>query len=246
MIGIVSAELMKLFKGDKVKNHKILICDDNEATHEMLSVYFDAEGMGYYSVFNGRTALKKAKDEKFDLIILDVMMPGLLGTDVCREIRKFSEVPIIMLSGKGEEIDRILGLELGADDYVVKPFSPREVMVRIKKILKRRETKKTFSENKITLSNLSIDLDRYEVKIAGEKIVLTPKELEIFYYLVANQGQVFLREQLLDKIWGYDYYGDTRAVDTQIKRLRKKLYRADNNFEIKSIYGVGYKFEIQL
>ena len=227
-----------------MKKPRVLICDDNEATHQILSVYLEAEGMRHYSVFNGQSALKKAESENYDLIVLDVMMPGLTGTEVCREIRKFSEVPIIMLTGKGEEIDRILGLELGADDYVLKPFSPREVVVRIKRIIKRLEVQKVTTAKKIVLDNLSIDLDRYEVKIAGDKIELTPKELEILYFLVENQGQVFSREQLLDKIWGYDYFGDTRAVDTQIKRLRKKLSQGDHLFEIKSVYGVGYKFEL--
>lgn len=228
-----------------MKKPRVLICDDNEATHQILSVYLEAEGMRHYSVFNGRSALKKAQTDNYDLIVLDVTMPGMLGTEVCSEIRKFSEVPIIMLTGKGEEIDRILGLELGADDYVLKPFSPREVVVRIKRILKRLESQQATMAKKVVVANLSIDLDRYEVKIAGEKIELTPKELEIFYFLVENQGQVFSREQLLDKIWGYDYYGDTRAVDTQIKRLRKKLGQGDHHFEIKSVYGVGYKFEME-
>lgn len=228
-----------------MKKPRILICDDNEATHQILSVYLEAEGMRHNSVFNGQSALKKAMSENYDLIVLDVMMPGMSGIEVCCEIRKFSEVPIIMLTGKGEEIDRIVGLEMGADDYVLKPFSPREVVVRIKRILKRLVSLKVTTAKIIALDNLSIDLDRYEVKIAGEKIELTPKELEIFYFLVENQGQVFSREQLLDKIWGYDYYGDTRAVDTQIKRLRKKLGQKDHRFEIKSVYGVGYKFEMQ-
>lgn len=228
-----------------MKKPRILICDDNEATHQILSVYLEAEGMRYHSVFNGRSALKMAESQNYDLIVLDVMMPGLSGTEVCREIRKFSEVPIIMLTGKGEEIDRILGLEMGADDYVLKPFSPREVAIRIKRILKRLEVRQVTMAKKITLDNLlTIDLDRYEVKIAGNKIELTPKELEIFYFLVENQGQVFSREQLLDKIWGYDYFGDTRAVDTQIKRLRKKLDQGNHLFEIKAVYGVGYKFEM--
>lgn len=229
-----------------MKKPTILICDDNQVTHDVLSVYLDAAEMSHISVFNGTTALEKAEHERIDLIILDVLMPGLSGTEVCREIRKFSEVPIIMITGRGAEIDRILGLEMGADDYLVKPFSPREVVVRIKKMLKRFEPKKVPAENRIELNDLSVDMDQYEVKIAGNKIACTPKEVEIFYFLVKYGGQVFSREQLLDKIWGYDYYGDTRAVDTQIKRLRKKLDRPENNFEIKSVYGVGYKFEMRL
>ena len=225
----------------------ILICDDNIATHEALSVYLKNDGMSYASAYDGEKALDMAKNAQFDLIILDIMMPRLFGTEVCKEIRKFSEVPILMLTAKGEEIDRIVGLEIGADDYVVKPFSPREVVTRIKTILKRitpKETTEKAEQKKLVFSDLTIDLDKYEVFIRGEKTEFTPKEIEIFYYLAENAGRVFSREQLLNKIWGYDYYGDTRAVDTQIKRLRKKLPENGVSFEIKSIYGVGYKFEV--
>lgn len=222
----------------------ILICDDSIATHETISAYLTAEGSTYVSAYDGAEALEMAKGGKFDLIILDVMMPKLFGTEVCKEIRKFSDVPILMLTAKGEEIDRIIGLEIGADDYVVKPFSPREVVTRIKTILKRSSPKEQTEQKKLIFSDLVIDLDKYEVFICGEKTDLTPKEIEIFYFLAQNVGRVFSREQLLSKIWGYDYFGDTRAVDTQIKRLRKKLPERGISFEIKSIYGVGYKFEV--
>lgn len=222
----------------------ILICDDNIATHETISAYLTAEGATYASAYDGVEALEMAKGEKFDLIILDIMMPKLFGTEVCKEIRKFSDIPILMLTAKGEEVDRIIGLEIGADDYVVKPFSPREVVTRIKTILKRSSPKEETKQKKLIFSDLIIDLDRYEVFIFGEKIDFTPKEIEIFYFLARNEGRVFSREQLLREIWGYDYFGDTRAVDTQIKRIRKKLPENGVSFEIKSIYGVGYKFEV--
>ncbi|MBU4540635.1 MAG: response regulator transcription factor [Firmicutes bacterium] len=227
-----------------MKAKKILICDDDRLTHEILSVYLNAEELRCHSVFNGRAALEKIANEAFDLVILDIMMPGLLGTDVCREIRKFSEVPIIMISAKDDEIDRILGLELGADDYIVKPFSPREVVLRIKKILTRLESGKNLVSKRIQQADLIIDLDQYVLKVSGDTIECTPKELELLYYLVKNTGKVFSREQLLSEVWGYDYFGDTRAVDTQIKRLRKKMEQTNHAFEIKSVYGIGYKFEV--
>lgn len=223
---------------------QILICDDNLSTHEALSVYLKNENMTYASAYNGQQALDMAKNGQFTLVILDIMMPKLLGTEVCKEIRKFSDVPILMLTAKDEEIDRILGLELGADDYVVKPFSPREVVTRIKTIVKRSTFKDTSPRKKLIFSDLMIDLDKYEVFIHGIQTEFTPKEIEVLYTLAEHTGQVFSREQLLNKIWGYDYYGDTRAVDTQIKRLRKKIPTKSVSFEIKSIYGVGYKFEV--
>lgn len=221
---------------------KILICDDSRAIHEALSAYLDSENMGYVSVFDGLSALQEARTNSFDLIILDIMMPGMIGTEVCKEIRKFSNVPIILLSAKGEEIDRILGLEIGADDYVVKPFSPREVVTRIKTILRRTSTD-TPQQKRISISDLIIDIEKYEVFVGGIKKDLTAKEIEILFYLANHKGIVFSREQILNHVWGYDYFGDTRAVDTQIKRIRKKIISDDIHFDIKSIYGVGYKFE---
>lgn len=212
-------------------------------THEAISAYLKMEDMDYVSVYDGETALRTAKNEKFDIIILDIMMPKLFGTEVCKEIRKFSDVPIILLTAKGEEIDRIIGLEIGADDYVVKPFSPREMIARIKTILRRTTMAAEKPEKTLIFSDLTIDIEKYEVLVKNKRIELTAKETEILFYLAKHNGIVFSREQILDHVWGYDYLGDTRAVDTQIKRLRKKLITKDVPFDIKSIYGVGYKFE---
>lgn len=223
----------------------ILICDDNDAVHETIGTYLENEGMTYDSAFDGEEALEKFKKLSPDLVILDLMMPKIFGIDVCREIRKTSNVPIIMLTAKGEEIDRIVGLEIGADDYIVKPFSPREVVVRIKAIFRRiGKSHEVLNRNVVSFDNLKIDLDKYEVTLNGEKIDVTPKECQILYFLSTNEGIVLSREEILDKVWGYDYFGDTRVVDTQIKRIRKKIPENDVKWSIKSVYGIGYKFEV--
>lgn len=225
----------------------ILICDDNEAVHETIGIYIENDGMTYSSAFDGEEAISKFKSINPDLIILDLMMPKIFGTEVCKEIRKISNVPIIMLTAKGEEIDKLIGLEIGADDYIVKPFSPREVVARIKTIFRRVNNVVGFEkdhENVINFYNLNIDLDKYEVNIDGEKIDATPKEIQILYLLASNKGKVLSREQILENVWGYDYFGDTRVVDNQIKRLRKKLPEKEVKWGIKSVYGVGYKFEV--
>ncbi|SKB36463.1 DNA-binding response regulator, OmpR family, contains REC and winged-helix (wHTH) domain [Acetoanaerobium noterae] len=230
------------------KNINILICDDNPAIHDTIGAYLKLEGMEYFSAFDGIEALEIFKKEQPDFVILDIMMPKMFGTQVCKEIRKISDVPILMLTAKGEEIDRIVGLEIGADDYVIKPFSPREVVTRVKAILRRYQSdSKKIEENKkiIKVDNLIVDLDKYLIEVDKCKIEATPKEIEILYLLVSNIGKVYTREQILSSIWGYDYFGDTRAVDTHIKRLRKKLPEIGTRWEIKSIYGVGYKFEVQ-
>ena len=223
----------------------ILICDDQVIIHETIGVYLKAEGMIYSSVYDGAEILEKFETINPDLIILDLMMPKIFGTEVCKLIRKKSNVPIIILSAKGEEIDRILGLEIGADDYIVKPFSPREVVARIRTIFRRIAPIAEIKEKILRFDQLIIDLEAYEIKINGEAIESTPKEIEIFYLLASNVGKVLDREQILASIWGYDYLGDTRAVDTHIKRLRKKLPIKSVNWEIKAIYGVGYKFEVR-
>jgi len=222
---------------------RILICDDQMIIHETLGVYFSNEGFEYCSAYDGVQALDLVKKESFDLIILDVMMPKMNGIDVCREIRKTSGVPIIMLTAKGEEIDRVLGLEFGADDYIVKPFSIRELTARVKAVLRRTVGTKEDGENKIIrLDDLEISLSSYEVRINGKTIDFTPKEVEILYLLAASPGRVFDREQILSSVWGYDYFGDTRAVDTQIKRIRQKMSASDCKWGIRTVYGVGYKF----
>ncbi|MFZ5974235.1 MAG: response regulator transcription factor [Bacillota bacterium] len=228
------------------KTQHVLICDDQPIIHETLRMYLEAEGFTYVSAFDGEQALQLAQTEKPDIIVLDLMMPGLSGTDVCREIRKTSNVPIIMLTAKGEEIDRILGLELGADDYIVKPFSPREVVARIKAVLRRMNEPKEQSVPVLRFGSLEINLNHYEVRLDQAVLPCTPKEVEILHLLASHPGQVFDREQILSRVWGYDYFGDTRAVDTQIKRIRQKLPQEGVPWAIKTIYGVGYKFEVGL
>ncbi len=223
---------------------KILICDDDPFVHESLHIYFEADGYEVIDAYNGEEGLEKA-DDSISLCILDIMMPKKSGIDVCRELRTRSQLPIIMLTAKGEEIDRILGLELGADDYIVKPFSPREVVARVKAILRRDESRNnTKDPNVINYNGLQIDLNSYTVLLRGEHVVCTPKEIEILYMLASNPGQVFTRDTLLSRIWGYDFAGETRTVDTHIKRLRAKLNSEGLGWSIKTIYGVGYKFEL--
>ena len=224
---------------------KIMICDDQIMIHETLGMYLENEGYEHISAMDGEEALQKFETEKPDLIILDIMMPKLSGTDVCRKLREKSCVPIIMLTAKGEEIDRILGLELGADDYIVKPFSPREVVARIKAVLRRTSEQQSNDDGRVTLNGLVIDIKSYTVTLKGQPVICTPKEIEILYMLASNPGQVFTREQLLNKVWGYDFAGETRTVDTHIKRIRAKLDNTGLNWSIKTIYGVGYKFEVE-
>ncbi len=225
-------------------NIKILICDDHTVTHETIAAYLAQEGMTYESAYDGLEALELFEKQQFDIVILDLMMPKLNGLEVCKTIRKKCDVPIIMLTAKGDEFDKIIGLEIGADDYVTKPFSPREVVTRIKTILKR--TKKHEQLNsRLEKGYLTIDMDRYEVSIRNKVVEMTPKETELLYFLAKNEGIVFTRDQLLNQIWGYDYFGDTRAVDTQIKRIRKKIQNVESSIDIKSVYGVGYKFEVR-
>lgn len=221
--------------------HTVLICDDNDAIHSSLGSYLRADGIGVISVFDGESALAEMKRQPVDVVVLDVMLPGMDGHEVCREIRRLSDVPIIMLSAKGEELDRIIGLEVGADDYVSKPFSPREVVIRIKKALKRSYPKK--EPQKLTLAELTVLPESYQVFIGDQEIDMTPKEIDVLAFLVSNAGRALTREHILNAAWGYEYYGDTRVVDSLIKRLRQKLQKDGVHFGIRSIYGVGYKIE---
>lgn len=223
---------------------KILIADDDQIVHESLGIYLKAEGFETADVFDGEAALQNLSPDVV-LCVLDIMMPKMTGIEVCREIRKSSQLPILMLTAKGEEIDRIVGLELGADDYIVKPFSPREVVARIKAVLRRTSEQPKSDSSVITYNGLTIDLKSYTVTLRGEPVICTPKEIEILHMLAANPGQVFTREQLLSKVWGYDFAGETRTVDTHIKRIRAKLDSTGLGWSIKTIYGVGYKFETE-
>ena len=223
----------------------ILICDDDPVVHESLGLYLESEGYEHQSAYDGQQALEMYENLHPDMIVLDLMMPRMSGLDVCRTIRQTSSVPIIMLTAKGEEIDRILGLELGADDYIVKPFSPREVLARIKAVLRRFAEKASEEDSSIIrLPQLEISLDNYQVKAAGKVIPCTPKEVEILHMLTSNVGQVFSREQILSRVWGYDYFGDTRTVDAHIKRIRQKLPQENVPWALKTVYGVGYRFEV--
>ena len=213
---------------------KILIADDDRNVHESLGIYLKSEGFETVDVYDGAAAVS-ALDGDISLCVMDA----------CKEIRKNSQVPIIMLTAKGEEIDRILGLELGADDYIVKPFSPREVVARIKAVLRRTSEQQSNDDGRVTLNGLVIDIKSYTVTLKGQPVICTPKEIEILYMLASNPGQVFTREQLLNKVWGYDFAGETRTVDTHIKRIRAKLDNTGLNWSIKTIYGVGYKFEVE-
>lgn len=224
---------------------KILIADDDRVVHESLGIYLQSEGFETVDVYDGEAAINAVNDE-IALCVLDIMMPKASGLDVCREIRKTSRIPIIMLTAKGEEIDRILGLELGADDYIVKPFSPREVVARIKAVLRRtNEQQQNHDEGVVKFDGLVIDIKSYTVTVKNTPVICTPKEIEILYMLASNPGQVFSREQLLNKVWGYDFAGETRTVDTHIKRIRAKVDNEGLNWSIKTIYGVGYKFEVE-
>lgn len=225
--------------------YKILICDDQQVIHDTLGAYLESENYSYVSAFDGEQALELIDKENPDLVILDLMMPKKSGIDVCREVRAKSKVPIIMLTAKGEEIDRILGLELGADDYIIKPFSPREVIARIKAVLRRINEQPIDDSKTLRYDRLEMNLANYEVIIDGKLVPFTPKEVEVLYLLAKTPGRVYTREQILENVWGYDYYGDTRLVDTQIKRIRQKLPHENCSFSIKSIYGVGYKFEVK-
>jgi DNA-binding response OmpR family regulator len=220
----------------------VLVCDDSPAVRESISAYLRAEGIACSCAADGESALEKLKNEHFDLLILDVMLPGISGTQTCREIRRTSDIPIIMLSARAEEFDRVLGLELGADDYITKPFSPREVVARIRTILKR--TKPRQPSALMTVGRTTIDLDAYLVTAGGEKLELTPREVQTLACLAGSVGKVLDRDTLLNRVWGYDYCGDTRAVDTQMKRLRQKLDPDKTGIEIKSVYGIGYRLEV--
>ena len=225
--------------------YKVLIADDNKQIVSILSEYCKKNNFTVSAVFDGETALKEIEKNKFDIVLLDVMMPKKDGFDVCRETRKFSNVPIIMITARGEDYEKIMGLEIGADDYIVKPFSPGEIIARINAILRRIMPKNDQSEKIFTFDNLEIDLNNFTVKVNDEIISLTKKEIEILWTLATNQNKVFTRENLLDLIWGFDYFGESRTVDTHIKRLRAKLDNYEHKkWNIKTIWGVGYKFDI--
>lgn len=223
---------------------KILVVDDDTNICELLRLYLEKEGYVVKIVNDGVSSINAFKQENPDLTLLDIMIPKLDGWQVCREIRKFSDKPIIMLTAKGETFDKVLGLELGADDYVTKPFDTKEVVARIKAVLRRTAPASDTSDVKeVNYDKLSINLTNYEMKVNGVSVDTPPKELELIYHLASNPNRVFTRDQLLDEVWGFDYYGDSRTVDVHIKRLREKLEGVSDKWELKTVWSVGYKFE---
>ena len=225
-------------------NAKILVTDDDRNICELLKIYLEKEGYTVILAGNGEEALAKFDEEEPDIILLDVMMPKLDGWQVCREIRKKSECPIIMITAKGETFDKVLGLELGADDYVVKPFEPKEIVARVKAVLRRTGKANSDADKKeVNFDKLSVNLTKYELKVDGKVIDTPPKELELLFHLASNPNRVYTRDQLLDEVWGFEYYGDSRTVDVHIKRLREKLEGVSEKWSLKTVWGVGYKFE---
>jgi len=220
---------------------KVLVVDDDPHIAELISLYLNKEGYETREVQSGKKAVKEFGAYSPHLVLLDIMLPEMDGYQVCSEIRKISSVPIIMLTAKGETFDKVLGLELGADDYVVKPFDPKELLARVKAVLRRFEVKEDPGRQ-IVYPNLTINQSTYTVTYHGRTLELPPKEFELIYFLAQHHNQVFTREQLLDKIWGYEFAGDTRTVDVHVKRLREKMTEEDL-FGIKTVWGVGYKFE---
>jgi DNA-binding response OmpR family regulator len=223
----------------------VLIADDNRQIVSILTEYAKKEGFAVTVAHDGSEALQKALNFPFDIILLDVMMPQIDGFEVCREIRKNSTVPIIMITARGEDFERIMGLDNGADDYITKPFSSAEVMARVRAILRRISRDDSTATQFFSYGELKVNLDEYITQIRGTKIELTKKETEILWTLATNKNKVYSRENLLNSLWGYDYLGDTRTVDSHIKRLRTKLDKVPHpDWEIKTIWGVGYKFEV--
>ena len=226
-------------------NEKILIVDDDLNICELLRLYLEKEGFTTKIANDGVSAIEMFKAENPDMTLLDIMLPALDGWQVCREIRKFSDKPIIMLTAKGETFDKVLGLELGADDYVTKPFDTKEIIARIKAVLRRSNNSgsQTDKIKEVKFDKLSINLENYEMKVNGVQVDTPPKELELIFHLASNPNRVFSRDQLLDEVWGFDYYGDSRTVDVHVKRLREKLEGVSDKWELKTVWGVGYKFE---
>ena len=222
---------------------KILVVDDDQNICEVLRLYFENEGYEVRTANDGVDGVNAFKAFDPDLVLLDVMMPKKDGWQVLREIREISSKPVIMITAKGDVFDKVLGLELGADDFVVKPFDMKELSARVKAVLRRASTQSSGDDNEvIRYDNIEISKQKYELKLAGKSVDIPPKELELLYFLAANYNRVFTRDQLLDKVWGFDYLGDSRTVDVHIKRLREKLDGVSEKWELKTVWGVGYKF----
>ena len=226
-----------------MSNGKILVVDDDKNICELLRLYLENDGYTVSLAYDGESALKVFQEFRPDIILLDIMLPKMDGWQVCREIRKTSETPIIMVTAKGETFDKVLGLELGADDYIVKPFETKEVVARIKAVLRRTNISPQNEIKQVEYDKLVINLTNYEMKVDGKVVNTPPKELELIYHLASNPNRVFTRDQLLDEVWGFDYFGDSRTVDVHVKRLREKLEGVSDKWSLKTVWGVGYKFE---
>ncbi len=225
--------------------YKILVVDDDTNICELLRLYLEKEGFETVVANDGEQAVEYANKYTPDLILLDIMLPKLDGWQVCRQIRKTLETPIIMLTAKGETFDKILGLELGADDYITKPFDTKEVIARVKAVLRRTYDSEKNNMQEVKYDKLRINLTNYELVVDGKSIDTPPKELELIYHLASNPNRVYTRDQLLDEVWGFDYYGDSRTVDVHVKRLREKLENISPEWSLKTVWGVGYKFEVK-
>ena len=224
---------------------RILVADDDSNIAELISLYLTKEGYEVKKAADGREALQLIESFNPNLLILDIMMPEMDGYEVCREVRKTSRIPIIMLTAKGETFDKVLGLELGADDYVAKPFDMKELVARIKAVSRRFQAADA-PEKELVFPGLTININQYTVMYMGKELEMPPKELELLYFLASHPGMVFTREQLLEQVWGYDYFGDSRTVDVHVKRLREKLTEGEKlGWQIKTVWGVGYKFEVK-
>lgn len=227
---------------------KILIVDDDKNICELLRLYLEKEGYETQLAYDGQQALEAFNSGSPSLVLLDVMMPKMDGWETCRRIRALGDVPVIMLTAKGETFDKVLGLELGADDYIVKPFDTKEVVARIKAVLRRYTSGSTAEADEkkvIIFDQLSVDLTRYELKVRGKVVDAPPKELELLYFLASHPNRVFNRDQLLDEVWGFEYYGDSRTIDVHVKRLREKLEGVSEQWSLKTVWSVGYKFEVK-
>lgn len=225
-------------------NAHVLVVDDDINICEIIRMYLEKDNFQVSVCHDGKNAIEVFKEKAPDIVILDIMLPGMDGWQVCREIRKFSGIPIIMLSAKDETFNKVLGLELGADDYIVKPFEPKELIARIRAVLRRYDRHEDTPEQ-LVFPGLVINKSDYTVKLNGKELELPPKELELLYFLASNPNKVFTREQLLENVWGFDFYGDTRTVDVHIKRLREKFEPGEYKWQIKTVWGVGYKFEVK-
>lgn len=226
------------------ENNLILIVDDDKNICELIRLYLVKEGYEALCIHDGITAVQKVNELNPAAIILDIMLPGMDGIDVLKTIRQTSNIPVIMLTAKGETIDKVLGLELGADDYIVKPFEPKEMLARLKAVL-RRFGSNSDEEGEISFDKLSINMNTFELKVDGKTMEIPPKELELLHYLCSHPNKVFTRDQLLDVVWGYEFFGDSRTVDVHIKRLREKIEGISDLWSLKTVWGVGYKFEVK-